>query len=99
MRKLNEILAATLGGILLKPGKQNAAGQVRTMAERSYTVEVDQEKDGRWIAEIPTLPGVMAYGSTEQEAIANVEALAFRVIADQIEESKIGTSRVSFATA
>jgi predicted RNase H-like HicB family nuclease len=46
------------------------------MAERNYTVEIDQEADGRWIAEIPNLPGVMAYGATEQEAIANAEALA-----------------------
>jgi predicted RNase H-like HicB family nuclease len=99
LRKLNEILAATFGGVRVKPGTQNAGGQVRTMGERNYTVELDRETDGRWIAEIPNLPGVMAYGATEQEAIANAEALAFRVIADQIEKSKMGTSKVSFATA
>lgn len=68
------------------------------MPEQNYTIETEREEDGRWIAEIPDLPGVMAYGKTQQEAIANAEALAFRVIADQIEQSKVGTSRVSFAS-
>jgi len=100
LRNLNEILAASFGaGRVKRYGSEIAREQVRTMAERSYTVEIDQETDGRWIAEIPMLPGVMAYGATQEEAIANVEALAFRVIADQIEKSKIGTSKVSFVTA
>jgi predicted RNase H-like HicB family nuclease len=71
----------------------------RPMPEQSYTVETEQEADGRWIAEIPELPGVMAYGATPTEAVANVEAIALRVIADQVEQSKQGTSKVSFATA
>ncbi len=47
-----------------------------------FQIEIDRENDGRWIAEIPALPGVMAYGKTRQEAIAKVEALALRVVAD-----------------
>jgi len=53
-----------------------------------YKVETEVETDGRWIAEIPDLPGALAYGSTEQEAAASAQALAFRVLADRIEEQK-----------
>ena len=64
-----------------------------------FRIEVDREDDGRWIAEITEVPGVMAYGKTTQEAIAKVEALALRVVADQTEERKtpIKSSRLSFA--
>lgn len=48
-------------------------------------VEIERETDGRWIAEVPDLPGVTAYGNTRDEAVARVEALALRVIADRIE--------------
>jgi predicted RNase H-like HicB family nuclease len=48
-------------------------------------VEFDRETDGRWIAEVPELPGVLAYGKTREEALAAVEALALRVITDRIE--------------
>ena len=45
-------------------------------------IEFEQEEDGRWIAEIPALPGVMTYGATQQEARAKVEALALRAAPD-----------------
>ena len=48
-------------------------------------VEIAREDDGRWIGEVPALPGVLAYGEIEQQARANVEALALRVIADRLE--------------
>lgn len=48
-------------------------------------IEIEKEEDGRWIAEVNDLPGVMAYGNTRQEAISKVEALALRVIADRID--------------
>jgi predicted RNase H-like HicB family nuclease len=51
-------------------------------------VEVDREEDGRWIAEVPALPGVLVYGSTETEARIKAEALAFRVIADRLEHGE-----------
>lgn len=51
-------------------------------------IEFEQETDGRWIAEIPKLPGVMAYGSTRSEAAQAAKALALRVLADQEEEKK-----------
>ncbi len=53
-----------------------------------YKVETEVETDGRWIAEIPDLPGVLAYGATEKEAVASAQALALRVLADRIEEQK-----------
>jgi predicted RNase H-like HicB family nuclease len=51
-------------------------------------IEVDQEDDGRWIAEVAMLPGVLAYGATEAEARARAIALAFRVVADRIEHGE-----------
>ena len=48
-------------------------------------VEFDREDDGRWIAEIPALPGVMVYGDSREAALRSVEALALRVLADRIE--------------
>jgi predicted RNase H-like HicB family nuclease len=65
----------------------------------NFKIEFEREADGRWIAEIPDLPGVMAYGSTKQEAEAAVEALALRVIADRIETEKVGQKTISFASA
>lgn len=57
----------------------------------SYKIEVEREVDGRWIAEIPSLPGVLAYGKTNQLALARVKALALRVIADRIERGTRST--------
>ena len=52
----------------------------------SLAVEFDREADGRWIAEIPKLPGVMAYGATKREAQQRVYAIALRTIADSVEQ-------------
>ncbi len=54
----------------------------------TFTVETEQETDGRWIAEIPQIPGVMAYGSTRPEAVARAEALALRVLAERLEQGE-----------
>ena len=51
-------------------------------------IEVDREEDGRWLTEIPELPGVMAYGKTREEALARVKALALRVMADRLEQGE-----------
>jgi predicted RNase H-like HicB family nuclease len=51
-------------------------------------IEIEQEADGRYIAEIPELPGVMAYGRNPAEAVAKVEALALRTLADRIEQGE-----------
>lgn len=49
-----------------------------------FEIELEREDDGRWIAEVPSLPGVMAYGASKDEAVRTVTALGFRVLADQI---------------
>lgn len=51
-------------------------------------IEFDREDDGRWIAEIPILPGVLAYGVTREEARGKVEALALRILADRLEHGE-----------
>jgi predicted RNase H-like HicB family nuclease len=51
----------------------------------NLTIEVEREEDGRWIAEVPELPGVLAYGSSASEAMGRAEVLALRVIAERIE--------------
>ena len=53
-------------------------------------IEIEQEEDGRWIAEVPELPGVMTYGSSPAEAKAKVQALALRVVADRLEDGDRG---------
>lgn len=51
-------------------------------------IEIARESDGRWIAEIPELPGVMAYGDSRSAAVAKAETLALRVIADRMEHGE-----------
>jgi predicted RNase H-like HicB family nuclease len=61
----------------------------RTRAEAlNLKVEVAREVDGRWIADIPALPGVTVYGRTRKQALAGAEALALRVIADRLEHGE-----------
>ena len=64
-----------------------------------FDIEFDREVDGRWIAEIASLPGVMVYGDTKEEAEIKVEALALRVIADRMERDQSRTTLVEFAVA
>ncbi len=54
-----------------------------------FTIESEQEEDGRWLAEVLELPGVLAYAATAKEAIAKVEALALRVLADRLEHGEV----------
>ena len=67
----------------------------------TFLVELEQEEDGRWVAEVPELPGVMAYGKTEEEAKARVQALALRVVADRLEHGEAGPDLldIKFAAA
>jgi predicted RNase H-like HicB family nuclease len=51
-------------------------------------IEIEIEDDARWIAEIPELPGVMAYGDTRDQAISRAEALALRVMADRLDHGE-----------
>ncbi|MBU2055636.1 MAG: type II toxin-antitoxin system HicB family antitoxin [Proteobacteria bacterium] len=63
-------------------------------------IEIEREEDGRWIAEIPELPGVMVYGDTRNQAISKAEALALRVLADRLEhEEEIPELKEVFAVS
>jgi len=53
-----------------------------------FTLESEQETDGRWLAEVPELPGVLAYGTTKNEALSKAEALALRVLAERLEQQE-----------
>lgn len=61
-------------------------------------IELDREADGRWIADVPELPGVLVYGDTREHALQAVQALALRVIADKIEQGELraGAFKVAF---
>jgi predicted RNase H-like HicB family nuclease len=61
------------------------------------TIDLEREEDGRWIAEALELPGVMCYGPSRDEAIANVERLAIEVIADRIAEGELPSSALAVA--
>jgi predicted RNase H-like HicB family nuclease len=67
----------------------------------TFKVEIEQETDGRWIAEVVELPGVLAYGTTPDEARTKVQALALRILADRLEHGEAGTDlvNISFAAA
>lgn len=64
-----------------------------------FAIEFDREEDGRWIAEIESLPGAMAYGDSRQEAESKVQAIALRIIADDLDREKTTTDHVQFAAA
>ena len=59
------------------------------------SIELEREDDGRWIAEVPDLAGVLAYGATRDQALARAEALALRVLAERLEQAEVGPDLVS----
>lgn len=67
----------------------------------AFQIELERETDGRWIAEVPGLSGVLPYGQTRDEAVARVQALALRVLAERLEhsESPAELLNVSFRAA
>lgn len=67
----------------------------------NISIECEQEEDGRWLAEVPELPGVLVYGSSADEAIGKVEVLALRVLAERLEagESRPEPINISIASA
>jgi predicted RNase H-like HicB family nuclease len=75
--------------------------KTRAASKFSLAIEYCREEDGRWLADIPALPGVTAYGRTKQRATAAVQALALRLIADRLEhgEAVPGPMDVSFIAA
>lgn len=67
----------------------------------TFTIEFEREDDGRWLAEVLELPGVLAYGQTSDEAIAKTQALALRLLADRLEQADSAPEfvTISFAVA
>jgi predicted RNase H-like HicB family nuclease len=63
----------------------------------AFKVEIEQEDDGRWLAEVVDLPGVLAYGDTQQAALAKVQALALRVIAEQLDHGETAPDLLSIS--
>ncbi len=63
----------------------------------TFKVEIEREDDGRWIAEVLELPGVMAYGASSEEAKAKIQALALRVVADRLEHGEAGPELLSIS--
>jgi predicted RNase H-like HicB family nuclease len=63
------------------------------------TFDVEQEADGRWLAEVPELAGVLAYGATRREALAKAEVLALRVLAERLEHQESGPMNVRIVVA
>jgi predicted RNase H-like HicB family nuclease len=63
----------------------------------TFKVEIEREDDGRWLAEVVELPGVLAYGDTEHAALPRVQALALRVIAEQLEHGEAGPDLLSMS--
>ena len=61
----------------------------------NFTVQIEREDDGRWIAEVPELQGVMTYGETRDEALSRVQALALRVVADRLEHGESASALVT----
>lgn len=64
-----------------------------------FTIEHEREEDGRWLAEVLELPGVLAYGATADEAIAKAEVLALRVLAERLENNEAGPQPISIGFA
>ncbi|HEX3529405.1 MAG TPA: type II toxin-antitoxin system HicB family antitoxin [Thermoanaerobaculia bacterium] len=64
-----------------------------------FRIEYEREDDGRWLAEVPQLPGVLAYGSSANEAMARVEILALRVLAEQLEQGEAQPRPIHIAIA
>ena len=54
----------------------------------TFSIGIEQESDGRWLAEVSDLPGVLTYGVTRPEAVARVQALALRVLAERLEHGE-----------
>jgi predicted RNase H-like HicB family nuclease len=65
----------------------------------NFTIESEQEEDGRWLAEVPDLPGVLAYGTSRDEAISRAQVLALRVVAERLEHNEAKPQRISIDIA
>ena len=65
----------------------------------NFDIECEHEDDGRWLAEVPQLPGVLAYGTTRDEAMAKAQVLALRVLAERLEHGDSRPQSISISVA
>ena len=65
----------------------------------NFEIECEREDDGRWLAEVPQLPGVLAYGDSANDAMAKAQILALRVLAERLENSETGPQAITFSIA
>src|SRR5208282_1525478 len=79
-----DILLGVITATSMSHRSHTAMKGLRTMLK----VETEREEDGRWIAEVAALPGVMTYGATRAEAVSKAEALALRALADRVEHGE-----------
>jgi len=63
----------------------------------TFRVETEREEDGRWLAEVVELPGALAYGGSQEEAVSRVQALALRVVAERLEHAEAGPELLSIS--
>jgi predicted RNase H-like HicB family nuclease len=90
---LPDLIVDEFAGRPDQPPVRLAAGSVQVAKSRAVRVkvsltEVEQEGDGRWIAEVPELPDVMCYGKTREEAVRKAQALSLRVLAERLEHGE-----------
>lgn len=74
-------------------------GRAENGVHATFAIQHEREEDGRWIAEVPELPGVLAYGASADEAMAKAEVLALRVLADRLEHKKAKPEPISIGIA
>jgi predicted RNase H-like HicB family nuclease len=77
------------GPTVIGESNDNHSFSAEREASVRLEIETEQETDGRWLAEVPAIPGAMVYGQTRDEAIMRVEAIALRVIADRLENGEV----------
>ena len=81
----------------MRPGMAYCYSEINRDLHMNFTLECEQEIDGRWIAEVPELPGVLAYGSSSADAMSKAEVLALRVIADRLENGESEPVSIQFS--
>ena len=83
------------GGVI--EGSEFTRSRGEHLSVITFRVETEQETDGRWFAEVVELPGVLAYGSRQEEAVSRVQALALRVAAERLEHGEAGPELLSIS--
>jgi predicted RNase H-like HicB family nuclease len=95
---------ACTGGLVERVVRCHSLGGTGTIEHRreqivNFDIVCEREDDGRWIAEVPQLPGVLAYGATRDEATAKAQVLALRVLAERLEHGESQPQSISISVA